>query len=189
MLSSNSWSWIPTDLGDRMLSSSSRFWWPLQLKYDAMGTPDYMTSGFLCPNFSSSGDHTGGDGITGWMFVQQARIFIHIQPKTLRMEISDYATIIHVSSLCRHYQRVAAWRLIKSSSAIYNQNNQVWYWRAWHERYRIQISRANDLHIGKYETSHREDEEAIELGGSVASANEGRMDEQLSHITIRRNYE
>jgi site-specific DNA-cytosine methylase len=81
-------------------------------KYDAMETPDYMTSGFPCSNFSRSGDHTGEDGITGWMFVQQARIFIRIQPKTLRMEISDYATEVNDGREVRE--------VIKQLSSIYH---------------------------------------------------------------------
>ena len=81
-------------------------------KYDAMKTPDCMTSGFPCPNFSRSGDHTGEDGITGWMFVQQARIFIRIQPKTLRMEISDYATEVNDGREVRE--------VIKQLSSIYH---------------------------------------------------------------------
>ena len=60
-------------------------------KYNAAETPDYLTSGFPCPNYSRSGNHTGGEGSTGWMFVQQAAIILQIKPKTIRLEMSDYA--------------------------------------------------------------------------------------------------
>jgi site-specific DNA-cytosine methylase len=62
-----------------------------QHKYNAVETPDYLTSGFTCPNYSRSGNHTGGEGSTGWMFVQQAAIILQLKPKTIRLEMSDYA--------------------------------------------------------------------------------------------------
>ena len=62
-----------------------------QDKFNATETPDYLTSGFPCPNYSRSGNHTGGEGSTGWMFVQQAAIILRIKPKTNRLEMSDYA--------------------------------------------------------------------------------------------------
>ena len=59
--------------------------------YDAAETPDYLTTGFPCPDYSRSGDHTGDSGSTGWMFVQQAALILRIKAKTTRLEMSDYA--------------------------------------------------------------------------------------------------
>jgi len=64
-------------------------------KYDSVEAPDYMTSGQPCPNYSRSGDHSGEDGETGWMFVRQTEIILKVKPKVFRLEVSDYATQVH----------------------------------------------------------------------------------------------
>ena len=60
-------------------------------KCDAAETPDYLSTGFLCPNYSRSGNHTGDAGSTGRMFVQQAALILHMKANTIQLEMSDYA--------------------------------------------------------------------------------------------------
>ena len=60
--------------------------------------PDYTTSGQPCPNYSLSGNKKGEDGETGWMFVQQTKIIIKMQPKIFRLEISDNAINVNGGS-------------------------------------------------------------------------------------------
>ena len=60
-------------------------------KHDAAETPDYLTTGFLCPNYSRSDDHTGDSGSTGWMFVQQTALILRMKAKTIRLEMPYYA--------------------------------------------------------------------------------------------------
>jgi site-specific DNA-cytosine methylase len=45
-------------------------------KINSMPTPDYLTSGSPCPDFSLSGSKSGKDGETGWMYVAQAEPFL-----------------------------------------------------------------------------------------------------------------
>ena len=63
----------------------------LEEKYNAVGEPDYMTSSQPCLNYSLSGNKKGEDGETGWMFVQQTKIIMTMQPKEFRLGMSDNA--------------------------------------------------------------------------------------------------
>ena len=83
-----------------------------QSKYDAAETPDYLTTGFPCPNYSRSGDHTGDTGSTGWMFVQQVALILRIKAKTIRLEMSDYAIEVNDGREVRD--------VISQLSTIYN---------------------------------------------------------------------
>ena len=49
----------------------------------------YLKSGQPCPDYSRSGSKLGGLGETGWMFVHQVEVILHIQPWAVCLEISD----------------------------------------------------------------------------------------------------
>jgi site-specific DNA-cytosine methylase len=90
-------------------------------KYDSLPTPDYLTSGQPCPDYSRSGSKLGANGKTGWMFVQQTDIILRIKPKIFRLEISDHALHINggkeveqvIDSLSPAYN--VKWKLLKVS--------------------------------------------------------------------------
>ena len=65
-------------------------------KFSTAEVPDYLTSGMPCPNYSRSGNHTGYSGKTGWMYVEQTKVILKLLPKTIRLEMSDFAE--HVNS-------------------------------------------------------------------------------------------
>ena len=58
-------------------------------------TPDYLTSGMPCTDYSRSGPNTGQHGETGWMFTAQVPIILKIKPKAIRLEISDHAISVN----------------------------------------------------------------------------------------------
>ena len=56
---------------------------------------DYIKSGQPCPDYSRSGSKLGGQGETGWMFVEQAKVLLQLQPWAICLEISDNATNVN----------------------------------------------------------------------------------------------
>ena len=63
--------------------------------YTQIMKPDYLTSGQPCIDYSRSGSQTGDKGETGWMFTEQTRVIMQIQPLAIRLEISDQAIKVH----------------------------------------------------------------------------------------------
>ena len=57
--------------------------------------PMYLKSGAPCPNYARSGNQLGVDGVTGWMFVQQAYVINTVQPWVFCLEISDNALFVN----------------------------------------------------------------------------------------------
>ena len=57
--------------------------------------PMYLKSGAPCPNYARSGNQLGADGVTGWMFVQQADVINTVQPWVFCLEISDNALFVN----------------------------------------------------------------------------------------------
>ena len=57
--------------------------------------PMYLKSGAPCPNYARSGNQLGVDGVTGWMFVQQADVINTVQPWVFCLEISDNALFVN----------------------------------------------------------------------------------------------
>ena len=82
-----------------------------KLNYDTITTPDYLTSGQPCTDYSPPGSQAGEDGETGWMFTAQTAVINKIRPKAFRLEMAEHAINIHngrevnkvVSDMKQHY--------------------------------------------------------------------------------------
>lgn len=57
------------------------------VQWDHMPTPDIIWSGQTCVDYSLSGPRTGADGETGWMFVEQVKPIMKLQPKAVIIEM------------------------------------------------------------------------------------------------------
>ena len=53
--------------------------------------PRYLKSGPPCTDYTRAGDELGQDGETGWMFVEQTKVIVTLQPWAFCLEISDNA--------------------------------------------------------------------------------------------------
>ena len=63
--------------------------------WESQPTPDLLISGSPCTNFSSSGNQLGDEGDTGWMFVEQARPILQLEPKSFVLEMVANAVHVH----------------------------------------------------------------------------------------------
>ena len=57
--------------------------------------PDLLIAGQPCTNFSSSGNQKGDEGDTGWMFVEQAKPILALEPKFFVLEMVANAVNVH----------------------------------------------------------------------------------------------
>ena len=66
-------------------------------------TPNVLWSGQTCVDYSLSGPRTGSNGKTGWMFVEQTRPIIELQPDSVVLEMVANATRINGGREVRMY--------------------------------------------------------------------------------------
>ena len=78
-------------------------------------TPDLITSGQTCIDYSSSGPRTGENGDTGWMFLQQAQPLLTIQPNSFCLEmVANCLRVNKGSAVKRLIQKLRSKYIVKS---------------------------------------------------------------------------
>lgn len=80
-------------------------------------SPDLITSGQTCIDYSSSGPRTGENGDTGWMFLQQAKPILTIQPNSFSLEmVANCLRVNKGSAVRRLIQKLRSKYVVKSKA-------------------------------------------------------------------------
>lgn len=83
----------------------------------------YWKSGQPCPNYACSGDLTGEQGETGWMFVKQTEVILEHLPWAFCLEISDNAPFVNGGAEVTKVRERLAVRYV-----IYGKTLKVWHY-------------------------------------------------------------